>query len=612
MLLVIGYSTEGTIAYTLSQFRQRNIEYDFLDLLKFCSAERIRVEGSASELTVDVDDQVFHLSRYSAIYQRCRFHSLGEGSRSKMLSQFLALLYSFLSCTKALVVNRPCTGSDNHNKFLQVRALKTFGFAVPEQAIIGDGTIAGQVLTFDGTWVNKGCSAFKTSAALVDREIARRFVSLGWCPSLFQQRIVGPDVRVHVVGNECHAVTIRSSSLDYRFPSAGEAPRFEPAEAPGLLRLQCLSWARANSLLFAGFDFKICGNTGEWFLLEVNPMPGYDMFDRYLAGAISTALIDLLSANRRAELPGKIESFISSERRHSIKLRRTQNGPAPNGGSSTAQRSEQVKSLSSGSPAALIRPGYAEVHEVLSSLTARNEAEIAQEAMAAYWLKGFRPAQAVCDSAMESAHRRDWETIRDLMNPDWIEASTLVSSRSINEGLVDEILSHPRLGPSPAINATRGGGRRLTGLQSLQSDRFRVLFEDLQRQIEAYIEKHRTDTRHPVNLFKPRAWTLHSWALVMGGTAFQDWHIHPGSWLSGAYYASIPSKTEHNWDRVPGSIDFGLFPPYEGVSDAPKTSYCPEPGLMLLFPSYFCHRTWPTNADANRICISFDLVPDYR
>jgi len=371
------------------------------------------------------------------------------------------------------------------------------------------------------------------------------------------------------------------------------------------LQLQCISWARANDLLFAGFDFKICGKTGGWFLLEVNPMPGYDMFDRYLAGAISTALGDLLSAHRRAEMPGRIESFIPPGRRHSIKLRRTHHEPP------AGQRSGPANS-GGGRPAALIKPGYAEVFEVLSSLTASNEAVAVQEGFAAYWLKGFRPAQAMCDFALEAARRREWETIRHLMNPDWIEPSSLVHWRSINEGLLDEILSHPHLGPSPATNATRGGGSRLTGLQNLQSDVFRILFKDLQLQIDSYIEKHRTDPHHPVNLFKPRVWTVHSWALVLGPTAFQDWHIHPGSWLSGVYYASNPAKTGHNAERAPGSIAFGLFPPFDEDSDAPRTSFCPEPGQLLLFPSHFCHRTWPTNADANRICISFDLVPDCR
>ncbi len=35
----------------------------------------------------------------------------------------------------------------------------------------------------------------------------------------------------------------------------------------------------------------------------------------------------------------------------------------------------------------------------------------------------------------------------------------------------------------------------------------------------------------------------------------------------------------------------------------------PEEGLMVLFPSFFFHRTIPFEAAAERICIAFDVQP---
>ncbi len=35
----------------------------------------------------------------------------------------------------------------------------------------------------------------------------------------------------------------------------------------------------------------------------------------------------------------------------------------------------------------------------------------------------------------------------------------------------------------------------------------------------------------------------------------------------------------------------------------------PEEGLMLLFPSYFYHRSVPFEAAERRISISFDVLP---
>ena len=35
----------------------------------------------------------------------------------------------------------------------------------------------------------------------------------------------------------------------------------------------------------------------------------------------------------------------------------------------------------------------------------------------------------------------------------------------------------------------------------------------------------------------------------------------------------------------------------------------PETGAMLLFPSYFWHRTIPFESDQERISVAFDVVP---
>ena len=35
----------------------------------------------------------------------------------------------------------------------------------------------------------------------------------------------------------------------------------------------------------------------------------------------------------------------------------------------------------------------------------------------------------------------------------------------------------------------------------------------------------------------------------------------------------------------------------------------PEPGLLLLFPSYYYHRSLPYDGAGERISISFDLAP---
>jgi hypothetical protein len=35
----------------------------------------------------------------------------------------------------------------------------------------------------------------------------------------------------------------------------------------------------------------------------------------------------------------------------------------------------------------------------------------------------------------------------------------------------------------------------------------------------------------------------------------------------------------------------------------------PRPGMLLLFPSYFAHRTLPTGSRDPRLCVAFDVEP---
>lgn len=49
--------------------------------------------------------------------------------------------------------------------------------------------------------------------------------------------------------------------------------------------------AKVMNLCFSGWDFKL-DQAGIFWLLEVNPMPGYHVYDRHADGRISKALVN--------------------------------------------------------------------------------------------------------------------------------------------------------------------------------------------------------------------------------------------------------------------------------------------------------------------------------
>lgn len=85
-------------------------------------------------------------------------------------------------------------------------------------------------------------------------------------------------------------------------------------------------------------------------------------------------------------------------------------------------------------------------------------------------------------------------------------------------------------------------------------------------------------------------------------------HIHPEGWLSSAFYVELPPAVEAGGRE--GWIKFGEpGTPVGGVPLAAEHWVRPEPGRLVLFPSYMWHGTEPFGGDAPRLTMAFDVVP---
>ena len=114
----------------------------------------------------------------------------------------------------------------------------------------------------------------------MDGALWERLNHLRDSPSLFQRRIIGPDVRIHVVGSEIFPEMIISKNLDYRYPQKDTPNVYYDCDVPTDIRQRCLAYCKMRGLMFAGFDFKIDERNGCWYVLEANPRPGYEFYDR--------------------------------------------------------------------------------------------------------------------------------------------------------------------------------------------------------------------------------------------------------------------------------------------------------------------------------------------
>lgn len=181
-----------------------------------------------------------------------------------------------------------------------------------------------------------------------------------------------------------------------------------------------------------------------------------------------------------------------------------------------------------------------------------------------------------------------------------------------NAALAEEILTNPyRLSDFPVEDEANRGSSRVHALfAGRRPDLIRTLLESLQALVDSQAPTGR-GAFDPWADARPAAAHLKAWGLIQRGGDYEEWHSHPGGWLSGVYYVRVPSAVSPE-DAGPGCIEFG--PPTALARARPgyiePRRITPRAGHVLLAPSHYAHRTIPTGADEHRISFAFDVVPD--
>jgi tetratricopeptide (TPR) repeat protein len=186
--------------------------------------------------------------------------------------------------------------------------------------------------------------------------------------------------------------------------------------------------------------------------------------------------------------------------------------------------------------------------------------------------------------------------------PRWFSTKQPALPADFNQGLVAELLA------THSTQTAAEPAKRINQLEVRGGPRAQELFANIRKAVEDYTIERQTLSDHPIMTHRPASATFHAWSLVTHDSHFNDWHVHRAGWLSGVYYVSIPQAAASG-QAHPGAIDFGLFPfgGQEKKLQPYQWQVTPEPGLLLLFPSYYAHRTWPTGIGDFRISLAFDV-----
>jgi tetratricopeptide (TPR) repeat protein len=194
--------------------------------------------------------------------------------------------------------------------------------------------------------------------------------------------------------------------------------------------------------------------------------------------------------------------------------------------------------------------------------------------------------------------------------PRWFSANELGVPEGFNETLIAELLLQKGRLPLPSTLATLGSGNRIDQLELAGGAIVQELLGRIRAAVERYATERQCFTDHPLIAHQPACITLSSWALDVHRDGHEAWHIHPSGWISGVYYVKVP-EVEASSDGHSGAIGFGPYPfgLHKEIPSWPHWHVMPKAGLLVLFPSYYAHRTWPTGVNDPRICVAFDVVP---
>ncbi len=113
-------------------------------------------------------------------------------------------------------------------------------------------------------------------------------------------------------------------------------------------------------------------------------------------------------------------------------------------------------------------------------------------------------------------------------------------------------------------------------------------------------------------------WTIQGWPNVNRLGDYHDPHNHPRSYLSGTYYLKVPTGKEPMRNRAdvrPSHITF--YDPRPGINMNaikgdpyvdPEFTVMPEPGLLMMWPSFLSHFIHPNLSKDTRVTVSFNIV----
>ncbi len=262
-------------------------------------------------------------------------------------------------------------------------------------------------------------------------------------------------------------------------------------------------------------------------------------------------------------------------------------------------------------------------HQYAEYLLARDEFVAAEEVLGevapADHLQKHIALTALCHRGLGKEEYRKWYNYELFTKKIEIVLPERYSSHASFLSAVEEELEPLfAAGRAPADQTLFNGAQSRGHLWHHQTPALRDLRLSLLKTAANFIENLPDDDSHPFLARKPKGGNLidrlqynAAWAVKLQDGGGHVDHIHPAGWISAAHYVKMPQSildsteagnSREGWLRLGCSGVRGLEMPAEEYVK-------PEPGCIIIFPSYLWHGVEAFNSNETRITTPFDLLP---
>lgn len=164
---------------------------------------------------------------------------------------------------------------------------------------------------------------------------------------------------------------------------------------------------------------------------------------------------------------------------------------------------------------------------------------------------------------------------------------------------------------APLQQTLKNGTQTAARLLHLPIKEIQELRTEVLKIASNYIATFPDDKHHPLLRRKSDNIDISgSWSVKLRPNGFHVNHVHPAGWISSSCYITIPESMNQG-DEKNGAIKFGETPLALGDREVVEKLIHPEAGMVVLFPSYMWHGTFPFNGsdDEYRMTAPFDVMP---